>query len=110
MLIRLKADQVEHKIGTAFVPPLLVVGEDRLRHLSDGESSADVRAEHVGQGSKKSSLHILQTGRRQRWQACGQSFRKGTTDAPILIDVPGAVECRVITVVEQGDHHIVVGE
>jgi flavin reductase (DIM6/NTAB) family NADH-FMN oxidoreductase RutF len=40
----------------------------------------------------------------------GQSFRKGTTGAPILIDVPGAVECRAISIVEQGDHHIVVGE
>jgi flavin reductase (DIM6/NTAB) family NADH-FMN oxidoreductase RutF len=30
--------------------------------------------------------------------------------APILIDVPGAVECRVVSIVEQGDHHIVVGE
>ena len=40
----------------------------------------------------------------------GQSFRKGTTGAPILIDAPGAVECRVVSIVEQGDHHIVVGE
>jgi flavin reductase (DIM6/NTAB) family NADH-FMN oxidoreductase RutF len=40
----------------------------------------------------------------------GQSFRKGTTGAPILIDALGAVECRVVSIVEQGDHHIVVGE
>ena len=36
--------------------------------------------------------------------------RKGTTGAPILIDALGAVECRVASIVEQGDHHIVVGE
>ena len=40
----------------------------------------------------------------------GQSFRKGATGAPILIDALGAVECRVVSIVEQGDHHIVVGE
>jgi len=40
----------------------------------------------------------------------GQPYRKGTTGAPILIDAPGAVECRVTAIVEQGDHHIVVGE
>jgi hypothetical protein len=40
----------------------------------------------------------------------GQSFRKGTTGAPILVDVPGAIECRLVSIVEQGDHHIVVGE
>ena len=40
----------------------------------------------------------------------GQAYRKGTTGAPILVDAPGAVECRVTAIVEQGDHHIVVGE
>src|SRR5215468_11162471 len=40
----------------------------------------------------------------------GQAFRKGETGAPILIDAPGAIECCVTAIVEQGDHHIVVGE
>ena len=40
----------------------------------------------------------------------GQAYRKGTTGAPLLVDAPGAVECRVSTIIEQGDHHIVVGE
>jgi flavin reductase (DIM6/NTAB) family NADH-FMN oxidoreductase RutF len=40
----------------------------------------------------------------------GQSFRSGATGAPILVDAPGAVECRVTSIVEQGDHHIVVDE
>jgi len=40
----------------------------------------------------------------------GQSFRKGVTGAPLLIEAPGAIECRLRSIVEQGDHHIVVGE
>ena len=40
----------------------------------------------------------------------GQSFRKGETGAPLLIDALGAIECRVTAIVEQGDHHIIVGE
>jgi flavin reductase (DIM6/NTAB) family NADH-FMN oxidoreductase RutF len=41
----------------------------------------------------------------------GQAYRKGeATGAPILADVPAAVECRVRTIVAEGDHHIVVGE
>jgi flavin reductase (DIM6/NTAB) family NADH-FMN oxidoreductase RutF len=40
----------------------------------------------------------------------GQSFRKGETGAPVLIDAPGAIQCRVTAIVEQGDHHIIVGE
>jgi flavin reductase (DIM6/NTAB) family NADH-FMN oxidoreductase RutF len=38
------------------------------------------------------------------------AYHKGTTGVPILTDAPGAVECKVTTIVEQGDHHIVVGE
>ena len=30
--------------------------------------------------------------------------------APLLEAAPGAVECKVTSIVEQGDHHIVVGE
>ena len=40
----------------------------------------------------------------------GQPFHKSVTGAPILSEAPGAIECRVISIVEQGDHHIVVGE
>ena len=35
---------------------------------------------------------------------------RASTGAPILIEAPGAIECRVTAIVEQGDHHIVVGE
>jgi flavin reductase (DIM6/NTAB) family NADH-FMN oxidoreductase RutF len=34
----------------------------------------------------------------------------GTTGTPLLVDAPGSVECNVTSIVEQGDHHIVVGE
>ena len=34
----------------------------------------------------------------------------GTTGAPILENATAAVECKVVEVVERGDHHIVVGQ
>jgi flavin reductase (DIM6/NTAB) family NADH-FMN oxidoreductase RutF len=40
----------------------------------------------------------------------GQGFTKGQNGAPILDAAIGAVECTVKTIVEEGDHHIVVGE
>ena len=40
----------------------------------------------------------------------GQAYRDGTTGAPILTDAPACVECKVIEIVERGDHHIVIGE
>ena len=43
-------------------------------------------------------------------QLSGQGFTRGGNGAPILDAALGAVECKVTTIVEQGDHHIVVGE
>ena len=41
----------------------------------------------------------------------GQSFLRGSASGqPILDAAIGAVECRVKTIVEEGDHHIVVAE
>ena len=38
------------------------------------------------------------------------SFRTGSTGSPIINDSPAFWECRVVEVVEQGDHHVFVGE
>src|SRR5947207_13152196 len=40
----------------------------------------------------------------------GQAIHKGSNGAPILDAALAAVECKVTSIVEQGDHHIVVGE
>ena len=75
------------------------------------EGGRDVRAQHARQGpegrwpSPSSGRPTSSDGK-----ISGQPFHKGTTGAPILSEAPGAVECRVTSIVEQGDHHIVVGE
>jgi flavin reductase (DIM6/NTAB) family NADH-FMN oxidoreductase RutF len=40
----------------------------------------------------------------------GQAIHKGSNGAPILDAALAAVECKVSSIVEQGDHHIVVAE
>jgi flavin reductase (DIM6/NTAB) family NADH-FMN oxidoreductase RutF len=96
---------------TAFAPPLVVAGV-----------KADSGAYQILKSSRMFALNML--GKDQKALAftffkpaavsdgkiSGQTYRKGTTGAPILSEAPGAVECRVVTIVEQGDHHIVVGE
>jgi flavin reductase (DIM6/NTAB) family NADH-FMN oxidoreductase RutF len=96
---------------TAFAPPLVVVGV-----------KTDSGAYQVVKTSQKFALNML--GKDQKGLAftffkpaqvsdgklSGQAYRKGTTGAPLLVDAPGAVECKVTSIVEQGDHHIVVGE
>jgi flavin reductase (DIM6/NTAB) family NADH-FMN oxidoreductase RutF len=96
---------------SAFAPPLVVVGV-----------KTDSGAYKVLKATQAFALNML--GKEQKGAAfaffkptsvadgklSGQSYRKGVTGAPILTDAPGAVECRVVSIVEQGDHHIVVGE
>jgi len=96
---------------SAFVPPLVVVGV-----------KADSGACHVVKTARSFALNML--GKDQKALAftffrpadvsdgkiSGQPFHKGSTGAPILSEAPGVVECRVTSIVEQGDHHIVVGE
>jgi flavin reductase (DIM6/NTAB) family NADH-FMN oxidoreductase RutF len=96
---------------TAFAPPLLVVGVK-----TDSGTYQTVKAAHsvalnmLGKDQKSLAFTFFRPADVSDGKLSGQSFRKGTTGAPILIDVPGAIECRVISIVEQGDHHIVVGE
>ena len=96
---------------TAFAPPLVVIGV-----------KTDSGAYKVLQSSKKFVLNML--GKDQKALAftffrpadvsdgkiSGQPYRTAVNGAPILSEAPGALECTVTTIVEQGDHHIVVAE
>ena len=96
---------------TAFAPPLLVVGvktDSGTYHTVKAARSFALNM--LGKDQKNLAFTFFRPADVSDRKLSGQSFRKGTTGAPILIDVVGAVECRVISIVEQGDHHIVVGE
>ena len=96
---------------TAFAPPLLVVGVKTDSGTYQTVKTAQTFALNMlGKDQKSLAFTFFRPADVSDGKLSGQSFRKGTTGAPILIDVLGAVECRVVSIVEQGDHHIVVGE
>jgi flavin reductase (DIM6/NTAB) family NADH-FMN oxidoreductase RutF len=97
---------------SSFAPPLVVVG-----------IKADSAAYQVVKAAGAFALNML--GKEQKGLAftffrpadvgdgklSGQPYRPGpATGAPILSDAPGAVECRVKSILAEGDHHIVLGE
>ena len=96
---------------TAFAPPLVVVGVK-----VDSGSYQTVKAagafalNMLGKEQKPLAFTFFRPADVSDGKLSGQSYRKGTTGAPILADAIGAIECRVKSIVEQGDHHIVVGE
>jgi flavin reductase (DIM6/NTAB) family NADH-FMN oxidoreductase RutF len=96
---------------TAFAPPLVVVG---LKTDSGAyqivKTAQKFALNMLGKDQKGLAFTFFKPAQVADGKLSGQAYRKGTTGAPLLESAPAAVECRVTSIVEQGDHHIVVGE
>lgn len=96
---------------TSFAPPLLAVGVKTDSGTYQTVKTAQAFALNMlGKDQKNLAFTFFRPADVSDGKLSGQSFRKGITGAPILIDAAGAVECRVVSIVERGDHHVVVGE
>jgi flavin reductase (DIM6/NTAB) family NADH-FMN oxidoreductase RutF len=96
---------------TAFAPPLVVVGVKTDSGAYQVLKSAKAFALNMlGKDHKGLAFTFFKPAQASDGKISGQAYAKGSTGAPLLVDAPGAVECRVTSIVEQGDHHIVVGE
>ena len=96
---------------TAFAPPLVVVGVK-----TDSGAYAVVKDARqfalnmLGKDAKGLAFTFFKPAKLEDGKLSGQSFQRAANGAPILDAAIGAVECRVKTIVEEGDHHIVVAE
>ncbi len=107
----LSAATVNWVTQTAFAPPLVVVGVKTDSGAYQTIKSAKTFALNMlGKDQKSLAFTFFRPADISNGKISGQAYRKGTTGAPLLVDAPGAVECKVTSIVEQGDHHIVVGE
>lgn len=96
---------------TAFAPPLVVVGVKTDSGAYQAVKSARAFALNMlGKEGKGLAFTFFKPAAAADGKISGQAYAKGTTGAPLLEAAAGAVECKVTTIVEQGDHHIVVGE
>jgi flavin reductase (DIM6/NTAB) family NADH-FMN oxidoreductase RutF len=96
---------------TAFTPPLVVVGVKTDSHTYQViKNTRTFALNMLGKDGKGLAYTFFNPTKFQDGKLGGQAIRKGTTGAPILDAAPAAVECRVTSIIEQGDHHIVVGE
>ncbi len=96
---------------TSFVPPLVAVGVK-----TDSGAYAVVKSARrfalnmLGKDAKGLAFTFFKPAKLEGGKLSGQSFRAGDNGAPILDAAVGAVECQVKTIVEEGDHHVVVAE
>lgn len=108
---KIAAATVNWVTQTAFAPPLVVVGVKTDSGAYQIVKSAKTFALNMlGKDQKGLAFTFFKPASVSDGKISGQAYRSGTTGAPILVDAPAAVECRVTGIVEQGDHHIVVGE
>ncbi len=96
---------------SAFAPPLVVVGvKTDSGTYQTVKAAGNFALNMLGKDQKALAFTFFRPADVSDGKISGQPFHKGATGAPILSEAPGAVECRVTSIVEQGDHHIVVGE
>lgn len=96
---------------TSFVPPLVAVGVKADSGAYQVLKAAGAFALNMlGKDQKSLAFTFFRPADVTDGKLSGQAYRSGSTGAPILAEAPGAVECRVKTILAEGDHHIVVGE
>jgi flavin reductase (DIM6/NTAB) family NADH-FMN oxidoreductase RutF len=95
----------------SFEPPLVVVAVK-----ADSQANAVIRSSKsfalnfLGKGQGPTAFAFFKSVEDDGQKIGGESYRTGSTGAPILEAAPAFVECRVLETVEKGDHAILVGE
>lgn len=95
----------------SFDPPLMMVGIQRDSSLNKAIKAARAFAVHiVGKNQKKLATTFFKAAVQDEDKLSGYRFEEGATGAPILVDPPAWLECRVLEEVRRGDHTIFVAE
>jgi flavin reductase (DIM6/NTAB) family NADH-FMN oxidoreductase RutF len=96
---------------SAFNPPLVVVGvKTDSGAYSIVKNTKNFTLNMLGKAHKGMAFTFFKPAQLADGKLSGQAIHQGENGAPILDAALAAVECKVTSIVEQGDHHIVVAE
>ncbi len=96
---------------TSFSPPLIAVAMKADSGAYAIVKKAGVFALNMlGKGQQGAAFAFFKPAELDGNKISGEPFHAGANGAPILDCAHATAECKVIDVVEQGDHHIVVAE
>jgi flavin reductase (DIM6/NTAB) family NADH-FMN oxidoreductase RutF len=107
---RVAASTVNWVTQASFEPPLLAVGvkADSTAHAVLRESGA-FALNVLGKDQQAIAYDFFKPVERVGAEIAGHRFRAGETGSPLLEAALAALECRVVDVVERGDHALFVG-
>ncbi len=97
---------------TSFKPPLVAIGvkvdSGALNAVNETRGFA---LNMLGKGQQGQAFAFFKPAEVDGNTVSGEAFAPGAeTGSPILECAQASVECKVTEIVEQGDHHIVIGE
>ena len=107
----LSAATINWLTQASFAPPLVALGvkadSHGRSHLREG---ATFGLNVLGKDQKDLAYTFFKPTQVGPGTLSGAPYKAGTTGAPLLDAAPAALECKVVAIVEAGDHHVVVGE
>lgn len=108
---RIAAATVNWVTQASFDPPLVVVGvkADSGAHGVIKEAGA-FALNILGKEQGGTAYAFFKPTEREGDRIGGEAFRSGSTGAPVIESCPAYVECKLVELVERGDHSIFVGE
>lgn len=96
---------------SSFDPPLVMAGIQRESSLHQAITASRGFVVHiVGKSQKHLATSFFKTAKREGDTLNGFRFEPGITGAPVLVDPPAWLECRVVDEIDRGDHTIFVAE
>lgn len=96
---------------TSFEPPLVVVGvkTDSGAHALIKEKGT-FALNVLGKGQQQMAFNFFKSHEREGDSIGGEAFEMSPAGAPLLLNTPAWVECRLVETVERADHSIFIGE
>ena len=96
---------------TSFKPPMVAVGIKQDSHPYGVVKAAGAFAINaLGADQRDIAQTFFGTVKPEGDHLGPVTFKAGTTGAPVIKESPAYWECRVVGVLEQGDHHVFLGE
>ena len=95
---------------TSFAPPLVAVAvkADSGAYAVLGKAGA-FALNVLGKGQQGAAFKFFKPAEKQGDTISGEPVKKGSTGAPIMLNAPAVVECKVAEIVKRGDHLIKTG-
>jgi flavin reductase (DIM6/NTAB) family NADH-FMN oxidoreductase RutF len=96
----------------SFKPPLIMAAVRRDSNVFQCMSKSLIAAIHIlGVNQQEVARRFFSPTRQENGMINGEPFTEGKTSAPVLLNLPAYVECRVRQIVDHdGDHAVVIME